>query len=104
MVWPGAISRAILAHFCLASRRAPCAELLVIDKFEGRAIDTVAAGGTRGIAAELELAEPGCERVVDQEPAGEARADAEDELDRLGRLEGTHHARQDTEHPALGAR
>ena len=52
-----------------------------------RARDAVAARRALRIAPELELAELRRERVVDEQPARERVADAEDQLDRLGRLE-----------------
>ena len=77
------------------------AELVVVDQFfDGR---VRAADGAVGILAELEVAEVHAQRVDQQEAADERLADAEDELDDLGRLDDADEAGQDAEDAALGA-
>src|SRR5688572_7321684 len=85
-------------------RSAARAELYVVDELDLRAIDAVAARRALRIAAQLQLAELGLERVVDQEPALESLAQVQDELDRLGGLEHAHDAGQHAEHTGLLAR
>src|SRR5215813_8520351 len=80
------------------------AELLVVDELDRAAVDAVAARRARRIAAQLELAEPRLDRVVDDESTGEHVAEPEHELDRLGRLQNAHHAGQHAEHAGLGTR
>ena len=58
--------------------------------------------GSRGRAAAA-ASGTRAQRVVDQQPAGQRLADAEDHLDRLGRLEHPDGARQHAQHPGLGA-
>src|SRR5687767_9172286 len=69
------------------SVRRAAAELLVVDQRHRGAIDAVAARRALRIAAQLELAKARLQCVVDEQAPGERVAEAEHELDRLGRLE-----------------
>src|SRR6478752_8607593 len=77
------------------------AELDVVDVLGNRR--RLAADRAVGVAAELDLGEGGRERVEEEQPADEAVADPDPELDRLVRLQRADDPRQDTEHAALGA-
>ncbi len=55
------------------------------------------------ILRQLQVSEAHRERVVDEEPADERRADPEDQLERFGRLDGADDARQHAEDAGLGA-
>src|SRR5689334_21308643 len=90
---------------CLERRRATAlrgAESLIIDV----ALDArrVAAHRARRIAAQLELAELHLERVVGHDAPRQGVPFAEDDLDRLGGLQGADDAAQDAEHSGLLAR
>src|SRR5262245_48154172 len=66
------------------------AELLVIDeRLDGR---VVAAHRAARVAANLEFLELHLESVIEHEPADERRAFAQDNLDRLGRLDAADEA------------
>src|SRR3989475_1685183 len=78
------------------------AELFVIDKLLDRWIGT--ANRAFGVLPQLELAELHPERVEHEEPADERVAPAEEELDRLDRLNRSDDAREDAEHAAFRAR
>ena len=56
------------------------------------------------ILAELEFAELHAERIKQQQAPHEIVTTAEDQLDRLHRLDGTNDSGQDAEHTALRAR
>ena len=63
----------------------------------------LAAKGALRIAPQLEFAELHIERVEQEQAVEERSALAEDELQRLGRLDEPDHPRQHTKHAALGA-
>src|SRR5436190_1954644 len=92
-----------LAHLGLLRRRLlrHAAELMIIDQFRDGAM--VAADGALGILAELQLAELHAEGVVEHEASDEGLADAEDQLDGLGRLDEADRAGEDAENAAFGA-
>ena len=60
--------------------------------------------GQSGIAAQPHLVERRVERVEQDQAADRGLADAEQQLERLARLQRAHDARQHAEHAALGAR
>src|SRR3990172_4442911 len=55
------------------------------------------------VAPQTQLLEPHAQRVVEQQPPGERLPDAEQDLDRLRRLDDTDDARQHPQHATLGA-
>ena len=63
----------------------------------------LAADRAGGILRERELAELHVQRVVEQQPSDQRRAEARQQLDRLGGLDHRDEARQHTEHASLGA-
>ena len=76
------------------------AELVVVDQL----FDLVgSAGRAAWIFAQLERAEVHAQRVDKQQSADQRLADAEDELDDLGRLDDSNEAGEDAEDAALGA-
>src|SRR6202035_1443156 len=77
------------------------AELLVVDELVLGGV--LGADGAGGVLLELELAEAHLQSVEEQQAADERLADADDELDRLVRLESADDPRQHPEDPALGA-
>jgi hypothetical protein len=77
------------------------AKLVVVDELGDGRVRT--AYRAVGILPELQLAELHSERVEDEESADERLAGADDELDRLGRLDAPDHAREHAEHASFGA-
>jgi hypothetical protein len=63
----------------------------------------VAADGALRVALQLERAELHLQGIEEQEPADQRLAGADDELQRLGGLDGAHDAGQHAEHAAFGA-
>src|SRR5277367_337159 len=63
-----------------------------------------AADRAVGVLAQLELAEVHVQRINEQQAADERVADAEDELDRLSRLNHADQAGKNAQDPTLGAR
>ena len=59
--------------------------------------------GQVGVAADGDLVERAGQRVVEEQASDERLADPEHQLERLGALDRADHAREDAEHPALGA-
>src|SRR6476620_7882143 len=82
-------------------RRPPAAELDIVHVLgDGGAVATDRAVR---VAAKIDLAELGRQRVEEEQPPDQRLADPEAELQRLARLERADDARQDTEHAALCA-
>src|SRR4029077_316406 len=77
-------------------------ELFVIDELMNCRV--VAANRARRVPAQTQLAEAHAQRVEEQEATGERFADAENELDRLHRLERADDAGENTQDAAFGAR
>ncbi len=77
------------------------AELLVVDELADRRLRP--ADRAFRVLADLHLAEGHVERVVEQEPADQRVARAQDQLDGLGRLHDADQARQDPQHAPLRA-
>ena len=85
-----------------ASRSRPeAAELLVVDQLRDRRVR--AAHRAVGILAQLQLAEPHPQRVVDQEAANQRLANSGDQLDGFGRLDHADDAGQHAQDATLGA-
>ena len=78
---------------------ADATELVVVDQLGDRRV--VAAHRALRIAADLEFLERHLESVVEQQPADERGAFAEDQLDRLRRLDAADQTRQNAEHSPL---
>ncbi len=85
----------------LLDRRQPAEGLVVDQTGDGRAL---AAQRARRILAQLQLAEAHLERIEQQQPADQALADAEQQLEGLDALDHADHARQHSQDPALRAR
>ena len=84
-----------------AGRWRDAAELIVVDQLADRRV--VAAHRALRIAPQLQLAEAHVPGVVEQQPADQRRAAAEQQLDRFGRLNRADDARQHAEHAAFRA-
>ena len=89
----------------IPGRRMPCrrhaAELFVVDQLTHRWVR--AAHGTLRIFAQPQLAEAHAQGVEEQEAPDERVSDPDDELDRLGGLNGPDDAGQHAQHAAFGA-
>ena len=77
------------------------AKFFVIDRRENCWI--LPANRTLGIASQVKLSEFHSQRVEVEETSDERLTDADDQLDRLNRLQHPDNARQDTEHSCLRA-
>ena len=83
------------------ARRLDAAELVVVDELGDRRVG--AADGAVGIFAQLQGAEAHAESIDQQQAADQRLADAENQLDGLGRLDDADEAGQNTKHAAFGA-
>src|SRR2546430_2522024 len=86
----------------LAGRGAQRLVVLELGRLE---VDAVAADRAAfGVAPDLQLGELGGQRLEEQQPADERLALADDQLDRLVRLEQAHDPRQHAEHAVRATR